>query len=103
MLRAALAVDDDAVEAGQQPLPQPLAARGAPRQQVVGGEDGRAARPEEPVVHLWSGKPLDVQHVRGTAASHAIPNGCSSTFSGSRSRERRKSRDVSRVEDLGRA
>ncbi len=61
--RAALAVHDDSVEAAEQAPPEPLAAGRAPRQQVVGGEHGRAARPEEPVVDLRSGQPLDVQHV----------------------------------------
>ena len=58
-----LAVHDDAVEAAEQAAPEILLARGAPREQVVRGEDGRRMGPKESHVELGN-EPLQVQHVR---------------------------------------
>ena len=61
-LAAALAVDDHAVEAREDAPPQVLAGGGSPRQEVVGGEDGRRPEPEMDV-RLWQGQPLQMQNV----------------------------------------
>ena len=93
--RAALGVHDDPVEALEQPLPEIAARRGAPRQQVVRGEDGRRAEAE---VHvgLRQRKPLHVHDVGPRARERrAARRACSAAFSGSRSRERLNSRDES--------
>jgi len=65
-----LAVDDDAREPAEQALPEVALARGAARQDVVGGEDERRVDAEEPVVELRSGQPLEVDDV-GLAAPEA--------------------------------
>src|SRR5581483_12014960 len=62
----ALAVHDDAVEAGEQVTPQSLLRRRPPREEVVRGEDGRLARPQKAIVELGH-EPLDVQDVRAAA------------------------------------
>ena len=62
-LEAARAVHDDPVEPRKELSPELLAGHGPARQQVVRGEDERAARTEEPAVERRRGEPLDVQHV----------------------------------------
>ena len=71
-LASALAVHDDAVEAGEEAAPQVLLACGAPRQEVVRGEDGRRVRPEEAQVELGD-EPLQVQHVGTLRAQRREP------------------------------
>ena len=61
---AALGVHDDPLEPAEQRLPEIDLRGGPPGDDVVRGEDRRAARPEEPAVGLGRSNPLDVQHVR---------------------------------------
>jgi hypothetical protein len=55
-------VDDDAVEAREQPLPELAFVGGSPREQVVGREHRRRPEAEERV-GLRQREPLHVQHV----------------------------------------
>ena len=91
----ALAVHDDPLEAAEQLEPQRPLARRAARQQVVRREHRGRAQAQQPGVQLRNGEPLDVRHVRLQTAQRASPSGCSTSFTGSRSRERRKSRELS--------
>jgi len=72
---AALAVHDDPVEAREEPAPQAGAVRGAPREQVVCGENGRQVWAEEERVELGDGEPLNVEDVRVQAALEAAQRG----------------------------
>ena len=65
---AALAVDDDPVEAVEDAAPEIRAVSGAAREKVVRREDRRQMRPEEIRVELRRGHPLDMEHVRADAA-----------------------------------
>ena len=92
LVSPALAVDDDPVEAAEEPSPE-VALRGSTAwQEVVRGEDERRALAEQPVVELRRGKPLDVGDVgAGVCGDAQAPAGCSRSLTGMRSRERRKS------------
>ena len=59
----ALAVCDDPVEAAEQPLPGARVARRAAWQKVVGGEDERTARVQQPGIDLRRGEPLEVDEI----------------------------------------
>ena len=61
---AVLAVDDDPVEAREQPPPERSAMGRSARQEVVGGEHERRSRTEEPRVDLRRADPLEVEDVR---------------------------------------
>ncbi len=61
---AALAVDDDPVEAGEQPAPERRFVRGAARQEVVRRKNRGQMRAEEERVELGRGEPLHVEDVR---------------------------------------
>ena len=60
----ALRVDDHALEAIEERLPHRRLGQRAARDDVVRGEDGGAARPEEPAIQLRRAEPLQVQHIR---------------------------------------
>ena len=59
----ALRVHDDPVEALEERSPQCRLRQRSPGDDVVGGEDGRASRSEEPAVGLGRAEPLDVDQV----------------------------------------
>jgi len=56
-------MDNNAIEAPEQPPPQMLFVRGAAWQEVVGCEDERRPRMKEPAVELGDGAPLHVDNV----------------------------------------
>ena len=70
---AALAVDDDPVEAGEEPPPQVGAVRGTAREKVVRREDRGQMRAEEEGVELGRGEPLHVEDVGVEAAERGEP------------------------------
>jgi len=59
----ALAVDDDPIEASEEPSPRSRVARRSARQQVVGREDERGSCSHEPGVRVRSANPLQMCHV----------------------------------------
>jgi endonuclease/exonuclease/phosphatase family metal-dependent hydrolase len=61
---AALAVNDDAVEAGEKVSPEPLLSRRPPWQKIVCREDRRHPRPQQQSVQLRRREPLHVQNIR---------------------------------------
>jgi hypothetical protein len=67
------AVHDDALEAVEDPTPEALLGRRAPRQQVVRGEDERRVVPQQPRVELRRGYPLQVHDVGGDASEPSQP------------------------------
>ncbi len=73
-LPAVLAVDDDPVEAPEEPAPELDAVRCAAGEKVVCGEDGGQVRTEEVRVELRRGQPLDVEHVGAAAAEQGEPH-----------------------------
>ena len=72
-LPAALAVDDDPVEAREEPAPELGAVRRAAGEEVVRGEDRGQVRAEEERVELRRGQPLDVEDVGVEAAERGEP------------------------------
>ena len=70
----ALGVDDNAVEAVEQPPPEPVPAGRAPWDEVVRGEDERPARPEQEHVELGHGEPLQVEDVGAPGEKPAHPD-----------------------------
>lgn len=66
-LAAALAVDDDPVEAPEQTAPEVLPMRSPSRQEIMSGEDRRATRAEQRGVELRRCQPLDVEDIPGDA------------------------------------
>ena len=66
LLAPALAVNDHAVEAGEQVSPQVLLPGGSPRQEIVRREDRRHARTQQDPVELGRRQPLQMQDVRPT-------------------------------------
>jgi hypothetical protein len=60
---SALAVDDDAVEACEEPAPELLLRRRSAREQIVRGQDERAPARQQALVELGRGEPLEVQDV----------------------------------------
>ena len=64
------AVDDDPLEAAEEPAPELPLLRRAPGEEVVGREDERLTDAEKPVVELRGGKPLQMGDV-GPAATQA--------------------------------
>ena len=74
-LAAALGVNDDAVEAGEQLAPERLLPCGAPRKEIVGGEDERPARAKQQRVCLGCGEPLEMEHIAISAEQARHPEG----------------------------
>ena len=73
LVAPALAVDDDPLEAAEEPPPEVELRGGAARQQVVRGEDERRTLAKQPVVELRRGEPLDVGDVGAAPAEAGKP------------------------------
>ena len=63
LVAATLAVDDDPLEAAEEPAPEISLSGGAPRKEVVSREDERLTEAQEPVVQLRGGEPLEMSDV----------------------------------------
>ena len=75
LVTGALAVDDDARESAEQAPPEVALARRASRQDVVRREDERRIDPQEPVVELGRGQPLEVHDVGLASPEPREPDG----------------------------
>ena len=102
-LAAALAVDDDSLEAPEGAAPELGLRRRPARQQVVGGEDRRCAVPEQPQSSSGAASHWTWRTSAGVAARRARPSGCSSAFSGSAQPRAAEEPRRERVEELAAA
>ena len=73
LVAPSLAVDDDPLEAAEQPPPEVVLCGGAAREQVVRGEDERRTLAKQPVVELRRCEPLDMGDVGAAPAQAGKP------------------------------
>jgi endonuclease/exonuclease/phosphatase family metal-dependent hydrolase len=99
-LPAVLAVDDDPVEAREEPAPEVGAMRGTAGKQIVSREDGGQVRSEEEGIELGRRQPLDVEDVRAETAERGEAERVLSDLE--RQAQRRSAEDTrrERIEEL---